>query len=132
MAARSARLRIAAKYAEGPLRRWLRRRPRALSGKYVEGVDYVMRYERLQAALLAVPLLLMLVLIFTLLFAAPVRAEEDPTCGAKDLLAALKASDPAAYEKLRAEGGKIKNSGARFWKVEKAGLAPNWLLGTMR
>jgi hypothetical protein len=39
---------IAAKYAEGPVRRWLRRRPRALSGKYVEGVDYVMRYERLQ------------------------------------------------------------------------------------
>jgi uncharacterized protein YbaP (TraB family) len=87
--------------------------------------------ERLQAALLAIPLLMLLALVLTLAFAASARAEEDPACGAKDLVAALKASDPAAYEKLKAEGGKIKNSGARFWKVEKAGLPPNWLLGTM-
>jgi uncharacterized protein YbaP (TraB family) len=87
--------------------------------------------ERLQAALLAIPLILVLVLVFTLLFAVSVRAEEDPACGARDLVAGLKISDPAAYEKLRAEGGKIKNSGARFWKVEKAGQPPNWLLGTM-
>lgn len=87
--------------------------------------------ERLHTALLALPFVLMLVLVLTLAFAAPVHAEEDPACGAKDLLAGLKLSDPAAYEKLRAEGGKIKNSGARFWKVEKSGLEPNWLLGTM-
>jgi uncharacterized protein len=87
--------------------------------------------EKLQAAFLSVPFLLMLVLTLTIVFAAPVHAEEDPACGAKDLVAALKISDPAAYEKLKAEGGKIKNSGARFWKVEKVGLPPNWLLGTM-
>jgi uncharacterized protein len=87
--------------------------------------------ERLQAALLAIPLLMLLTLVLTLAFAAAARAEEDPACGAKDLVAALKASDPAAYEKLKAEGTKIKNSGARFWKVEKAGLPPNWLFGTM-
>lgn len=87
--------------------------------------------ERLQAMLLAVPLLLMLALLLTLVLAASARAEEDPACGAKDLVAALKVSDPAAYEKLRAEAAKVKNSGARFWKVEKAGLQPNWLLGTM-
>jgi uncharacterized protein YbaP (TraB family) len=87
--------------------------------------------ERLQAALLAAPFLAMLVLVLTLAFAASVRAEEDPACGAKDLLAALKISNPEAYAKLRGEGEKIKNSGARFWKVEKSGQAPNWLLGTM-
>jgi uncharacterized protein YbaP (TraB family) len=87
--------------------------------------------ERLQTALLAVPFLLMLALVLTLAFAASARAADDPACGAKDLVAALKISDPAAYEKLRAEGSKIRNSGARFWKVERAGLEPNWLLGTM-
>lgn len=86
---------------------------------------------RLQAALLAMPLLMVLALMLTLAFAVSARAEEDPACGAKDLVAALKAKDPVAYEKLRAEGGKIKNSGARFWKVEKPGLPPSWLLGTM-
>lgn len=87
--------------------------------------------ERLQAALLAIPFLLLLALLSALFLATPARAEEDPACGAKDLVAALKTSDPAAYEKLKAEAGKIKNSGSRFWKVEKAGLPPNWLLGTM-
>jgi uncharacterized protein len=87
--------------------------------------------ERLQALLLAVPLLLLLALVLAVALAAPARAADDPACGAKDLVAALKASNPAAYEKLKAEGLKIKNSGARFWKVEKVGLPPNWLLGTM-
>jgi uncharacterized protein len=86
---------------------------------------------RLQAVLLAVPVLMVLVLVLTLAFAAPVHAADDPACGAKDLVAGLKASNPEAYAKLRAEGEKIKNSGARFWKVEKAGQEPNWLLGTI-
>lgn len=86
---------------------------------------------RLQAALLAVPFLMVLALVLTLAFAVPVHAADDPACGAKDLVAGLKVSDPAAYAKLKAEGEKIKNSGVRFWKVEKAGQAPNWLLGTM-
>ena len=86
---------------------------------------------RLQAALLAIPFLMLLALALTLAFAASARAEDDPACGARDLVAALKISDPTAYAKLRAEGEKIKNSGARFWKVEKSGQEPNWLLGTM-
>jgi uncharacterized protein YbaP (TraB family) len=87
--------------------------------------------DRAIAVLLAIPFLLALVLLLTLVFAAPARAEEDPACGGKDLIAALQTSNPAAYEMLRAEGAKIRNSGVRFWKLEKAGQQPNWLLGTM-
>ena len=87
--------------------------------------------ERALAVLLAVPALLLLVLLLTFFFAAPARAEEDPACGGKDLVAGLEASDPTAYATLKAEGDKVKNSGSRFWKLEKPGQQPNWLLGTM-
>jgi uncharacterized protein len=64
------------------------------------------------------------------LFSTAARAE-DLACGAKDLVGELKKSDPAAYAKLKAEGDKIRNSGYRFWKIEKDGAAPDWLLGTI-
>jgi uncharacterized protein YbaP (TraB family) len=83
----------------------------------------------LTMALAAVPMLALLSLVFVLI-AAQAKAE-DLACGARDLVADLKKSDPAAYEKLRAEGDRITNTGHRFWKLEKAGQAPNWLLGTM-
>lgn len=87
--------------------------------------------DRAVPLLMAVPFLLLLALMLTLAFAAPARAGEDPTCGARDLVADLESSNPAEFAKLKAEGSKIKNSGARFWKVEKTGQPPNWLLGTM-
>lgn len=87
--------------------------------------------DRALAVLIGAPFLLMLALVLTLVFAVPVRAAEDAACGARDLVAELKVSNPAEYAKLRAEGEKIKNSGIRFWKLEKAGQQPNWLLGTM-
>lgn len=87
--------------------------------------------DRALAPVLAVPLLMLLALLATLLLAAPARAAEDPTCGGKDLIAELQAKDPAAYARLRAEGDKIRNSDSRFWKLEKPGEKPSWLLGTM-
>lgn len=87
--------------------------------------------DRAIALLLAVPMLLALALLLTLAFAASARAEDDPACGGRDLVAMLEKSNPADYAKLKAEGEKIRNSGARFWKLEKPGQAPDWLLGTM-
>lgn len=87
--------------------------------------------DRILALLAAIPLLLALVLLLTLVVAAPARAQDDLACGGKDLVAELRTSNPAEYERLMAEAGRIKNSGVRFWKLEKPGLQPNWLLGTM-
>lgn len=66
-----------------------------------------------------------------ILFSPPAHADEDASCGARDRVADLEKSDPAAYEKLKAEGEKVKNSTHRFWKMEKAGQPTDWLLGTM-
>ncbi|MDB5556042.1 MAG: hypothetical protein JWL86_6026, partial [Rhizobium sp.] len=81
--------------------------------------------------IVAVHIVAALVLAATLMFATPAGATEDPTCGAKDLVAELQVKNPAEYAKLIAEGDKIKNSRARFWKLEKSGQKPNWLLGTI-
>ncbi|MGV3549165.1 TraB/GumN family protein [Rhizobium sp.] len=87
--------------------------------------------RRAYAAALAIPILLLLSLIMALAFAPLARAQEDPTCGGKDLVAELQAGNPAEYAKLRAEADKVKNSGTRLWKLEKPGQKPSWLLGTM-
>lgn len=81
--------------------------------------------------LIVIHILAALSLIVILAFARPAAAAADPACGATDLVAELKAKDPAAHARLMAEGKKIRNSGARFWKLEKSGQKPNWLLGTI-
>jgi uncharacterized protein YbaP (TraB family) len=56
---------------------------------------------------------------------------ETPACTGRDLIAEMKANDPAAYRQVVAEGEKILNGRGIFWKIEKAGLPPSYLLGTM-
>ncbi len=52
-------------------------------------------------------------------------------CTGKSLIADLKASNPAALEKIIQDGLKVANGNSRFWKIEKAGTPTSWLLGTM-
>jgi uncharacterized protein len=87
--------------------------------------------ERLIVLLVAFPFVLVVLLAVALVSASQAHAADDPTCGAKDLVAELEISNPAEFARLRAEGAKVRNSGARFWKLEKTGQKPNWLLGTM-
>lgn len=68
-------------------------------------------------------------LLLSLLFATPALAEA-PVCSGNDLAAALKTSNPAQYSEIMKEAAAVPNGGAIFWKIEKAGVAPSWLLGT--
>ena len=94
----------------------------AVAGRLANGTLY---------SLIGIHFLALVSLVLILALARPAHAAEDLACGAKDLVAELKEKDPAAYAKLKAEGDRIKNSGARFWKLEKPGQAPDWLLGTI-
>ena len=69
------------------------------------------------------------VLLLSLLFTAPALADA-PLCSGHDLAAALKASDPAKYAAVMREANAVPNGRAVFWKIERKGLAPSWLLGT--
>jgi uncharacterized protein YbaP (TraB family) len=57
----------------------------------------------------------------------PARAE----CAGASILVDLKASHPAIYKTAREAAGKIANTEAILWRVEKAGLIPSHLFGTM-
>jgi uncharacterized protein len=66
-----------------------------------------------------------------LLFASSKADAQEVVCTGENLAAALQKNDPAAYAKLEAEAAATVNSGHRLWKIEKAGLAPSFLFGTM-
>lgn len=68
---------------------------------------------------------------FVLFSVSPARAGEPPACTGEDLLPALQKADPATYDKIVAEAAKTPNGKGIFWKIEKAGLSPSYLLGTM-
>jgi len=95
-------------------------------------------FRRAQAATLwlmaAIHLLALLSFFVVLGMVTQARAQDgaqDKSCTGRNLLAEMKTKDAAAYADVIAEGDKIPNGKSIFWKVEKSGLAPSYLLGTM-
>ncbi len=66
-----------------------------------------------------------------LLLASSKANAQDVVCTGENMVAALQKDDPAAYARLEAEEAATPNSVHRLWKVEKAGLEPSFLFGTM-
>lgn len=56
---------------------------------------------------------------------------EDGQCGGTDMMTELAASDPAAFEKISSQAKAYGNTQALLWRVEKTGVAPSYLFGTM-
>lgn len=82
------------------------------------------------ATLAALHVLALLSLLLVLGALQPAAAAED-ACGGRNLAAEMQAKDPAGYARIVAAADGIANGKAIFWKIEKPGLAPSWLLGTM-
>jgi uncharacterized protein YbaP (TraB family) len=53
------------------------------------------------------------------------------SCAASNLLEAMRVEAPADYDELRLVADAVPNGTGIFWKIEKPGLPPSWLLGTM-
>ena len=66
-----------------------------------------------------------------LLLASSKANAQDIVCTGENLVAAMQKDDPAGYAKLEAEAAANLNSHARLWKIEKDGLKPSYLFGTM-
>jgi uncharacterized protein len=63
--------------------------------------------------------------------AAPPLASVPEQCGGKDMLAELAAKEPELHKRIMEQGAKLENTEAILWKVEKAGVAPSYLFGTI-
>ncbi|MCP1199211.1 TraB/GumN family protein [Notoacmeibacter sp. MSK16QG-6] len=93
-------------------------------------------------ARLASPALIVVSLLHGLLFAGfavslllidpgSARAEEAARCQGRDLFAELKARDPKAAAKAEAAFEAMPNRRGRFWRIEKEGVSPSYLFGTI-
>lgn len=52
-------------------------------------------------------------------------------CGGKDMLAEFETKEPELHKRIMDEAAKLENTEAILWKVEKAGIAPSYLFGTI-
>ncbi len=67
---------------------------------------------------------------FQLISILPANATEPPVCTGKNLLAEMERSDPQALAALRKQAAETPNGKGIFWKIERAGTEPSYLLGT--
>lgn len=58
-------------------------------------------------------------------------AQAMPQCSGKDLIAQMAADNPAALASIRKDAGAVANGSHRLWEIEKAGVPPSYLFGTM-
>lgn len=78
----------------------------------------------------ALPLVVLALLLVSLLSISQARAS-DIACHGENLLVEMEKDRPDELASIRAEAAKVPNGQGIFWKVEKEGLKPSHLLGTM-
>jgi uncharacterized protein YbaP (TraB family) len=55
----------------------------------------------------------------------------ETLCEGENLAVRLGRTNPEALAKARADAAAVPNGAGRLWKLEKPGIAPSWLFGTM-
>jgi len=58
-------------------------------------------------------------------------ADQLAVCGGVDLVEKLRTENPVKFAEIAKEASAIVNGRSIFWKIEKPGIAPSYLLGTM-
>lgn len=69
----------------------------------------------------------LLAVLFSIL---PAHAQET-ACHGRDLIADMRANNPAELAALEQEAAAVPNGKGTFWKISKPGIADSYLLGTM-
>ncbi|MHC1547441.1 TraB/GumN family protein [Phyllobacterium sp. K27] len=74
---------------------------------------------------------LLLASFFAVALGANYARAEETACGGKNLIEEMAKSDPAKLARLREEAAATPNGHGLLWKIEKPGVEPSWLYGTM-
>jgi hypothetical protein len=84
------------------------------------------------AVAVSLPFALLILLALGLVWGTgQARAEDTASCAGTSLVEQLALSDPEKLAAARAEAAAIPNGSGLLWKVEKPGLTPSFLFGTM-
>lgn len=77
-------------------------------------------------------LMVLAVFLATLIAAtSQARGDEMPECKGQDIVAELARDDPALLRTIKAEAAETQNGQGLLWKIEKDGMVPSFLFGTM-
>jgi len=87
--------------------------------------------EAVAALALALPVLLLIALVCALLFGSRPANAAPVACQGVSLVESLKSEHPDRYAEAVREGEAVANGHGRLWRIEKPGLAPSYLYGTM-
>ncbi len=68
---------------------------------------------------------------FGLSLSAALARPVPTSCGAKDLMKELAAKEPESHRKIVAAARAVENGDGMLWRIEKPGLRPSYLFGTM-
>jgi hypothetical protein len=85
----------------------------------------------LLAALGAVNALFALIFLAVLLVAMHAMPAAADDCRGENILAAMRDDDPEGYKRLRAEAEATRNGDSLLFRIDKPGVEPSWLFGTM-
>lgn len=84
------------------------------------------------AVAVSLPFALLILLALGLVWGTgQARAEDTASCAGTSLVEQLALSDPEKLAAARAEAAAIPNGSGLLWKVEKPGVSPSFLFGTM-
>lgn len=79
----------------------------------------------------AVNVLFLLTFLALLAFATSTAHADAQVCTGKDMMAEMRAADPALAARVEREASATLNGRGLLWKVETAGVTPSYLFGTM-
>lgn len=79
----------------------------------------------------ALNILFLLVFLAMVAFATTRAQAETVSCTGTDMLAEMAADQPDALARIRNEAARVENGGSLFWRIDKDGVDPSYLFGTM-
>lgn len=69
--------------------------------------------------------------LFCLVVTGNAEANQRESCVAESIIAELDRKDPVKTARILREAGEVRNSEAMLWRVERNGVAPSYLFGTV-
>ena len=98
----------------------------------IPAITFADRHSDIALKLLAAINVLFLLSFLAVLLAATGQARADtPACTGRNMMDDLAAAKPAELARIEAEAARIVNGDKVLWKIEKEGVDPSYLFGTM-
>lgn len=99
---------------------------------HARAIAFAERAARFSLKLIAaLNLLFLAAFLATLALAVSQARAKEAACAGEDMMAKMQRDDPAAVAAIRAEAAGVENGRGVLWRIDREGVAPSFLFGTM-